>query len=82
MTHEISSASDEQASAAEQIVSTMEKMKNMIHQNASGATELASSAEQMKMQAVSFQDIVGRFKFNGSFEERTGAGRAAVACPA
>jgi hypothetical protein len=44
----------------------MEKMREMIHQNASGATELASSAEQMKSQAEKFQDIVGRFKLNGA----------------
>jgi signal transduction histidine kinase len=51
----------DKASAAEQIVKTMEKMREMIHQNASGATELASSAEQLRSQADRFQEIVGKF---------------------
>ncbi len=66
ITHEISSATDEQASATDQIVSTMEKMREMIHQNASGSAQLASAAEELKVQASRFQDIVERFRLNGS----------------
>ncbi|HSQ77593.1 MAG TPA: hypothetical protein VLN91_01765, partial [Nitrospirota bacterium] len=50
-----------QASAAEQIVKTMEKMREMVHQNASGSTELASSAEQLRSQADQFKELVGKF---------------------
>jgi len=39
----------------------MEKMREMIHQNASGSTELAASAEQLRSQAGRFQEIVGKF---------------------
>ena len=36
-------------------------MREMIHQNASGSTELASSAEQLRSQADRFQELVGKF---------------------
>src|SRR5574341_703494 len=68
---EIGAATQEQSSAAEQIVKTMEKMREMIHQNAAGSTELASSAEQLRSQADRFQEIVGRFALNGA--DRTAA---------
>ena len=44
----------------------MEKMREMIHQNASGTVELASSAEQLSSQADKFQQIVGKFILDGS----------------
>jgi hypothetical protein len=47
-------------------------MREMIHQNASGTTELASSAEQMSTQAERFQQLVSRFALNGSERRETG----------
>jgi methyl-accepting chemotaxis protein len=64
------SATEEQATSAEQSVRTMEKMREMIHQNASGSVELASSAEKLSSQAERFQHIVGKFTVNGA--EKTG----------
>jgi len=76
MTREIASATEEQASGAEQIAETMEKMRANLHQNASstaelartaeqlrsqGAAELAESAGQLRSQADQFQEIVGKF---------------------
>jgi hypothetical protein len=60
------SATEEQATSAEQSVRTMEKMREMIHQNASGSVELASSTEKLSSQAERFQHIVGRFLLNGA----------------
>ena len=62
----------EQSTSAEQIVKTMEKMREMIQQNASASTQLASSSEEMRTQAEKFQGIVGRFVLNGHGEIETG----------
>ena len=61
MTQEILSATEEQASASEQIVRTMEKMREMIHQNASGTTEQAATADKLNSQADKFQKIIRTF---------------------
>jgi hypothetical protein len=50
----------------------MEKMRDMIHQNASGTAELAASADELNSQANSFQEIVSRFKLEEIETTRTG----------
>jgi hypothetical protein len=47
----------------------MEKMREMIQQNASGATELAASADQLSSQGEKLQELVSRFVLNGAYEK-------------
>ena len=44
----------------------IEKVREMVQSNASGAIQLASSAEQLSKQSGDLQGIVERFALNGN----------------
>ena len=58
---EVSASADEQASGTEQVVKAVEKLRDMVQQNASSATELAASAEQLSRQSDTLTGVAGRF---------------------
>jgi methyl-accepting chemotaxis protein len=59
---QISLLSNEQTEAISQINIGIEQVSSVIQQNSATAQESAASAEEMNSQAVTMQDIVGRFK--------------------
>jgi methyl-accepting chemotaxis protein len=64
---EISSASTEQGTGAEQINSAMQQLNSVTQQNASASEEMSSSAEQMTGQAEQLQELIAYFKINEEF---------------
>lgn len=66
MIHEISAASEQQSTGADQVVQAIERVRDMIQQNSSGSVQLASSADQLSRQAVSLQTLVEKFSLNGN----------------
>jgi len=63
---EISSASKEQHTGAEQINKAIQQLEQVIQQNASGAEEIAATAEELSSQAAQLQDTVSFFKTSES----------------
>jgi methyl-accepting chemotaxis protein len=59
---EISAASGEQSSGAEQIAKGVTQMDMVVQQNASSSEELAATAEELSGQAVSLSEVIGFFK--------------------
>ena len=61
ITHEINSSVEEQASGAEAVVRSMEKMRELVQRSTSGSTELAASADQMSKMARTLLESMDRF---------------------
>jgi len=59
---EISAASTEQSSGADQVNSAIQQLNNVTQQNAAVSEELSSNAEQMSAQAQDLKDMVSHFK--------------------
>jgi methyl-accepting chemotaxis protein len=59
---EISAASSEQSSGAEQIAKGVTQMDMVVQQNASSSEELAATAEELSGQAISLSETIGFFK--------------------
>ncbi|MBN1791971.1 MAG: HAMP domain-containing protein [Bacteroidales bacterium] len=59
---EISAASTEQSSGAEQVNSAMQQLNNVTQQNATASEEMSSSAEQMTGQAEKLKELITYFK--------------------
>ena len=57
----MSASADEQASGTEEVVKAVEKLRDMVKKNASSATELAASAEQLSRQSDTLTDVAGKF---------------------
>ncbi len=68
LVQEISAATKEQASGADQINSAIQQLNQVIQQNAGTAEEMSSTAEEVSTQAVKLQGTVAFFKI-----EETGA---------
>ena len=66
LVQEISAASLEQNSGAEQINQVMLELDKVIQQNAASAEETASMAEQLAFQAANLESIMEFFKVDGS----------------
>ncbi len=58
LVEEISAASREQDTGAEQINSAIQQLDQVIQQNASGSEEMASTAEELSAQAAMLQEII------------------------
>jgi methyl-accepting chemotaxis protein len=63
---EISAASGEQNTGAEQINTALNQLNLVTQQNASAAEEMASTSEELASQAQYLQDSIGFFKVDGS----------------
>ncbi len=68
LVQEISSASREQTSGADQINSAIQQLNHVIQQNAGAAEEVSSTAEELSSQAGQLQETVSFFKV----EEKAG----------
>jgi methyl-accepting chemotaxis protein len=75
---EISAASSEQNSGAEQINNAIQQLDQIIQQNASSSEQMASTAEELASQAEQLQHTMAFFKIDGTAqrtreaEERAG----------
>jgi methyl-accepting chemotaxis protein len=72
---EISVASGEQSSGAEQIAKGVTQMDMVVQQNASSSEELAATAEELSGQAVSLSAAIGFFKTGDKGSTRTSASK-------
>ena len=62
LVQEISAASKEQASGADQINGSIQQLNQVVQQNAGAAEEMASTAEELSSQAEQLQSTVAFFK--------------------
>jgi methyl-accepting chemotaxis protein len=65
LVQEISAASREQDSGAEQINKAMQQLDQVIQQNAAGAEEMSSTAEELSSQAEQLQSTISFFTVDG-----------------
>lgn len=66
LVQEISAASIEQNSGADQINSSIQQLNQVTQQNASASEELATSAEELSNQSEHLRDLIGYFKITES----------------
>ena len=69
LVQEISAASREQTSGADQINNSIQQLNNVIQQNAGAAEEVASTAEVLAGQAERLQSSISFFKVSESEEQ-------------
>jgi methyl-accepting chemotaxis protein len=62
LVQEITAASNEQRSGAEQVNSAIQQLNQVIQQNASASEEIASTSEELASQAEQLQSIISFFK--------------------
>tara|TARA_B100000809_G_scaffold195410_1_gene194786 strand:- start:6169 stop:8214 length:2046 start_codon:yes stop_codon:yes gene_type:complete len=66
LVREITTASLEQNSAADQINNAIQQLNEIVQQNAASAEELASSSEELNTQADFMKDLTSFFKINNN----------------
>jgi methyl-accepting chemotaxis protein len=71
LVQEISAASKEQDSGAEQINKAIQQLDLVIQQNASASEEMASTAEELSSQSEQLQEMIAFFKVTGRGKMRT-----------
>jgi methyl-accepting chemotaxis protein len=76
---EISAASNEQSSGAEQIAKGVTQMDTVVQQNASSSEELAATAEELAGQAMNLSGIISFFKTGEAGESPAAAKTAGTA---
>jgi methyl-accepting chemotaxis protein len=64
LVQEITAASLEQSSGANQVSHTLQQLSSITQQNASASEELASSAEELASQAGDLKELISYFKIN------------------
>jgi methyl-accepting chemotaxis protein len=69
LVQEISAASKEQTTGADQINSAIQQLNQVIQQNAGAAEEMASTSEELSAQAEQLQETVSFFKIAGMENE-------------
>ena len=69
LVQEISAASNEQTSGAEQINKALLQLDQVIQQNASASEEMASMAEELSGQSQMLKDAIGYFKIDRGGEQ-------------
>ena len=62
LTLEINCTVNEQASGTQAVLKSMERMRELVQQNSSGATQLAAAAEQMSTMSRGLLNLMDRFK--------------------
>ena len=72
LVQEITAASNEQNTGAEQINTAIQQLNNVVQQNASAAEELSSTSIELSSQAVHLQELVSFFKINGMADSPVG----------
>jgi methyl-accepting chemotaxis protein len=81
LVQEISAASIEQSSGANQINTAMNQMSQITQQNASASEELAATAEEMTSQAEQLRELMGFFDIGQGQAERRGPNRKLTGTP-
>ncbi|HPI92621.1 MAG TPA: methyl-accepting chemotaxis protein [Deltaproteobacteria bacterium] len=71
LVQEITAASNEQNTGAEQINTAIQQLNSVVQQNASAAEELSSTSEELSSQAVQLQDTIAFFKIDNAGTRRT-----------
>ncbi len=66
LVQEISAASKEQASGADQINGSIQQLNQVVQQNAEAAEEMSSTAEELSSQAKQLQSTISFFKVDGA----------------
>ena len=74
LVQEISSASREQNTGADQISKAMMQLDSVVQQNASASEEMASMAEELNGQSEQLAQVVSFFKLKGGAAPKEGAG--------
>ncbi len=69
LVQEITAASNEQNTGAEQINSAIQQLNQIIQQNASASEEMASTAEELTSQAEQLQQTISFFKLKNNRDE-------------
>jgi len=71
LVQEITAASNEQKSGADQIARAIQQLDTVIQQNASASEESASTSEELSGQSEALQDLISFFKLDaGSMQQR------------
>jgi len=65
LVQEITAASGEQNTGAEQINTAIQQLNQVVQQNASAAEEMSSTAEELSSQAMQLQEAIAFFKIDG-----------------
>ncbi|MBF0565091.1 MAG: MCP four helix bundle domain-containing protein [Nitrospirae bacterium] len=81
LVQEISAASNEQTTGAEQINKAIQQLDQVIQQNASAAEEMASTAEELSSQSSQLQSTIGYFRTGFDGSSISGRHRVAPAKP-
>ncbi|MCW3807319.1 methyl-accepting chemotaxis protein [Plebeiibacterium marinum] len=68
---EISAASMEQNTGADQVNSAIQELSSITQQNASSSEELASNAEELASQAEQLKQVISFFKLKDTFENKS-----------
>jgi methyl-accepting chemotaxis protein len=71
LVQEISAASIEQNSGADQINNAIQQLNSVTQQNASASEELATSAEELANQSEHLRELIGFFKINEASSGKT-----------
>jgi len=71
LVQEITAASNEQNTGAEQINSAIQQLNQVVQQNASAAEEMSSTAEELSSQAVQLQESISFFKIGNERTQRS-----------
>jgi len=71
LVQEITAASNEQNSGAEQINSAIQQLNEVIQQNASASEKMASTSEELSSQAEQLQDAISFFKISDNTNIRS-----------
>ena len=76
LVQEITAASNEQRSGADQVNGAIQQLDQVIQQNASVAEEMASSSEELSAQAQALQEVMTFFKVDHGRYSGSSAHRA------
>jgi len=78
LVQEITAASNEQNTGADQINSAIQQLNQVVQQNASASEEMSSTAEELSSQAVQLQEAISFFKIDqGNTRKAASVARAA-----
>ncbi len=76
LVQEITAASNEQNTGAEQINSAIQQLNQVVQQNSSAAEEMSSTSEELSSQAMQLQEAISFFKIDkGGTRKNTTASR-------
>ncbi len=79
LVQEITAASNEQNTGAEQINKALQQLDSVVQQNASASEEMASTAEELSSQAVQLQETMSFFQVNAHGMARRGPAKSPAA---